>query len=72
MADAGPYRNAQGDEPRQGAGLPHRRVGLRRDTRVCLIGISFFAKSEQQAASAPTLKAGLPVATSDGGYVIMR
>jgi hypothetical protein len=39
---------------------------------VCLIGISFFAKSEQQAASAPTLKAGLRVATSDGGYVIMR
>ena len=39
---------------------------------VCLVGISFFAKSEQQAASAPTLKAGLPVATSDGGYAIMR
>ena len=39
---------------------------------VCLLGISFFAKSEQQAASAPTLKAGMPVATSDGGYAIIR
>jgi hypothetical protein len=39
---------------------------------VSLIGISFFAKSEQQSASAPTLKAGLPVATSDGGYAIIR
>jgi hypothetical protein len=38
---------------------------------VCLIGISFFAKSEH-AALAPTLKAGLPVATSDGGYAIIR
>lgn len=38
---------------------------------VCLIGISLFAKSEQ-AALAPTLKAGLPVATSDGGYAIIR
>jgi hypothetical protein len=34
---------------------------------VCLLGVSFFVKLEQQVASAPTLKAGLPVATSDGG-----
>ena len=38
---------------------------------VSLIGISFFAKSEQQAA-APTLEAGMPVVTSDGGYAIIR
>lgn len=39
---------------------------------VCLIGISFFAKSEQQAASTPIVNAGVPVATSDGGFVIIR
>jgi hypothetical protein len=39
---------------------------------VCLIGISFLAKSEQQPTSAPTLKAGMPVVTSDGGYAIIR
>jgi hypothetical protein len=39
---------------------------------VCLIGISFFAKSGQQAASAPMLKAGMPVVTSDGAYAIIR
>jgi hypothetical protein len=39
---------------------------------VCLIGIGFFAKSEQRTASAPMISAGMPVATSDGGFVIIR
>jgi hypothetical protein len=39
---------------------------------ICLIGIGFFAKSEQQAAAAPIVNAGLPMATSDGGFVIIR
>jgi hypothetical protein len=38
---------------------------------VSLIGIGYFAKSDQ-LASAPSLKAGMPVVTSDGGYAIIR
>ena len=39
---------------------------------VCLIGIGFFARAEQQAAPTPIVNAGMPVATSDGGFVIIR
>jgi hypothetical protein len=38
---------------------------------VSLIGIGYFAKSEQMA-SAPALQAGMPVVPSDGGYAIIR
>jgi hypothetical protein len=34
---------------------------------ICLIGISYITKSEQQTAAAPTINAGMPVTTSDGG-----
>jgi hypothetical protein len=38
---------------------------------VSLIGIGYFAKSEE-SASEPALGAGIPIATSDGGYAIVR
>jgi hypothetical protein len=39
---------------------------------ICLIGISYFAKPEQQTVAAPLIKAGMPVATSDGGFAVIR
>jgi hypothetical protein len=37
-----------------------------------LLSISLFAKSERQATSAPMLKAGMPVTTTDGNYFVIR
>lgn len=39
---------------------------------VTLLSISVFSKSDQQAASAPIVRAGIPVITTDGGYLIIR
>jgi hypothetical protein len=39
---------------------------------VTLFGVGLFAKSEREAGAAPILKAGIPLATTDGGYVIIR
>lgn len=39
---------------------------------VALLSAGLFAKSEREAAVAPVLKAGIPLATTDGGYVIIR
>jgi hypothetical protein len=52
----------------------HRVIGVAfvAVVAICLIGISFFAKSGQQVASAPTLKAGIPVSTTDGGFAVIR
>jgi hypothetical protein len=39
---------------------------------VVLLSMGLFAKSERQATSGSVLKAGMPVATTDGGYAIIR
>lgn len=39
---------------------------------VTLFCVSLVAKSEREHAAAPILKAGIPLATTDGGYVIIR
>jgi hypothetical protein len=39
---------------------------------VILLSISLFSKSDQQAVSGSIVRAGVPVTTTDGGYLIIR
>jgi hypothetical protein len=39
---------------------------------IILLGVGLSAKPEQRETAAPVLKAGMPVATTDGGYVIIQ
>ena len=39
---------------------------------VIFLSIAVVSNSDQQAASAPIVRAGVPVTTTDGGYLIIR
>jgi hypothetical protein len=41
---------------------------------ITMLGVAFMSKFEQQPArsSAAVLRAGIPIATTDGGYLIVR